>query len=174
MRNANRHVPEPQLPLDSDIEAGENDEGAARPVHLSWTNIALVAGGGAVGTGGRYLLGELVPPVAGIPVATLGINVVGAFLLGVLLEGLALRGEDAGRRRAFRLLAGTGVLGGFTTYSALANDTAALLSVHPTQAIGYALVTVMTGAAASLAGIALPRRRAPSAALPSAVKGRAR
>lgn len=165
---------EPQLPVDSDIEAGENAAGAARPVHLSVTNIVLVAGGGAVGAGARYLLGELWPPVAGIPVATLAINVAGAFLLGVLLEGLGLRGEDAGRRRVFRLLAGTGVLGGFTTYSALANDTATLLQVRPLHAIGYALVSVVAGAATSLAGIALARRRAPSAVAPNADGGSTR
>ncbi len=38
-------------------------------------------------------------------------------MLGALLESLARRGPDEGRRRAIRLLVGTGGLGGFTTYS---------------------------------------------------------
>jgi CrcB protein len=151
----------PVLPIDSDIEVGEDAAGAAKPVHLSWGNIGLVALGGAVGTGFRYLLSEAIPKVGGIPVATFSINVLGAFLLGALLEGLALRGEDAGRRRTIRLLAGTGALGGFTTYSTLANDTVALLVVAPVHAVAYALATVVMGALASLVGIALMRRLGP-------------
>jgi CrcB protein len=130
-----------------------------RPVHLSLANIALVAVGGMVGTSARYLIGAAIPKVAGLPVATFGINVLGAFLLGVLLEVLARRGADVGRRRAVRLLVGTGVLGGFTTYSTLANDTANLIGAHPWHAISYSLGTVLAGAAASLAGIALARWR---------------
>lgn len=154
----NSRPAEPLLPVDSDIEAAESRGGAAKPVHLSWTNIGLVAAGGAIGTCVRYVISEAVPQVQGIPVATLCINVVGAFLLGVLLEAVALRGEDAGRRRMVRLLAGTGALGGFTTYSTLANDTAAMITAAPVHAIGYALTTVLGGAAAALAGIALARR----------------
>lgn len=152
----NSRPAEPLLPVDSDIEAAESRGGAAKPVHLSWTNIGLVAAGGAIGTCVRYVVSEAVPQVQGIPVATLCINVVGAFLLGVLLEAVALRGEDAGR--LVRLLAGTGALGGFTTYSTLANDTAAMITAAPVHAIGYALTTVLGGAAAALAGIALARR----------------
>ena len=74
--------------------------------------------------------------------ATLGINVVGAFLLGTLLELLADRSIDAGGSRRIRLTPGTGVLGGFTTYSALAADTATLATDHPWRAICYALATI--------------------------------
>ena len=89
--------------------------------------------------------------------ATLGINVVGALLLGALLELLADRSIDAGWSRRIRLALGTGVLGGFTTYSALATDTATLAANHPGRAIGYALGTVVIGAAASIVGIWLSR-----------------
>jgi CrcB protein len=130
----------------------------ARPVHLGWANIGLVALGGAVGTGTRYLIIMAIPPWAGVPMATLGINVLGAFVLGALLERLADRGLDTGRSRRIRLLAGTGFLGGFTTYSALATDTATLLTTHAWRGIGYALGTVVLGAVASVAGIALARR----------------
>jgi CrcB protein len=126
-------------------------------VHLSLANIALVAAGGAAGTGLRYLITLAVPPWAGVPVATLAINVVGAFLLGVLLELLADRTHDTGWSRRVRLGVGTGGLGGFTTYSALATDTALLAAAHPGRAAGYALATVILGAAASIAGIWLGR-----------------
>jgi len=90
-------------------------------------------------------------------VATLGINVVGAFLLGVLLELLADHTFDTGWSRRIRLGIGTGGLGGFTTYSALATETVILGAAHLGLAMAYALGTVVIGAAASIAGIALAR-----------------
>jgi len=49
------------------------------------------------------------------------------------------------------------VLGGFTTYSALATETVTLAATHPGRAAGYALGTVFLGAAASILGIWLSR-----------------
>ena len=125
-----------------------------RPVHLTWRYLGLVAAGGAVGTALRALLTIAIPPLGHVPVATFGINIVGAFLLGALLESLARRGPDEGRRRALRLLLGTGVLGGFTTYSALAVDTTLLLTRDTLgAALLYALGTIILGAVATWAGI---------------------
>jgi fluoride exporter len=146
------------LPLDPDLEAAERSAGRRRPVHLSPANIALVAVGGAAGTGLRYGITTVVPHWAGVPVATFGINVAGAFLLGLLLELLAESTLDSGWSRRLRLGIGTGGLGGFTTYSALATDTVTLAAAHPGRAVGYALATVILGAVASLAGIWLARR----------------
>jgi CrcB protein len=129
--------------------------------HQSWANIGIVAAGGAVGTGSRYLITLFVPTWAGIPLATLGINVVGAFLLGLLLELLAGHRPVTDWSRRIRLGLGTGSLGGFTTYSALATETVTLGSIHPGLAIGYALGTVIIGAAATMAGIWLARRLLP-------------
>jgi CrcB protein len=141
-------------------DSGVADRGPRRstPLHRSWRNIGLVAVGGAVGTGLRYLATATVPMWARVPVATIGINIVGAFLLGALLEGLADRGVDTGRSRAVRLAVGTGGLGGFTTYSALSLDTATLFASHPGRAIGYALGTVVIGAVATALGVGLSRR----------------
>jgi CrcB protein len=147
-----------QLPLDPDLEAAEDCVGRPRPVHLSPSNIALVAVGGAAGTGLRYWITTVVPHLAGVPVATLGINVAGAFLLGVLLELLAETSLDSGWSRRVRLGIGTGALGGFTTYSALAVDTVTVAATLPWRAAGYAMATVIIGAVASLAGIWLTRR----------------
>jgi CrcB protein len=124
---------------------------------VSWVNIGLVAAGGGAGTGLRYLITMVVPAWAGVPVATFGINVVGAFLLSVLLELLAKRGLDIGWSRRVRLGVGTGALGGFTTYSALAVETATLAATHPGRAIAYGLGTVIVGGMASVAGIWLSR-----------------
>jgi CrcB protein len=135
------------------------------PVHLHWRSILLVFVGGALGTAVRYVLTLSVPPVAGVPLITFVINVTGAFVLGWLLQSLALRGPDVGVRRDLRLFAGTGILGGYTTYSSLAVDTDGLIAA---QSVGvsmlYASATIVVGALASLAGIALAsgiaRRRA--------------
>jgi fluoride exporter len=125
------------------------------PVHLHWRSVLLVFVGGAIGTTVRYLLSAAVPSVGGIPLAILAINVTGAFVLGWLLEALALRGPDAGRRRDLRLFAGTGILGGYTTYSSFAVDTDGLFAAHdPVGGIGYAVATIAIGALASVAGIA--------------------
>lgn len=125
-----------------------------RPPHLRWAYIGLVALGGAIGTAVRAVLADLLPAVDGVSWTVFGINVVGAFCLGLLLDALARRGPDVGRRRAVRLFVGTGVLGGFTTYSTLADDTARLLDVGRWAAgTGYALLTVVAGLAAVVAGL---------------------
>ncbi|MFT4228676.1 MAG: CrcB family protein [Microbacterium sp.] len=125
--------------------------------------VALVFAGGTAGTLARYLLSLAIPAWNGLPVATFAINVSGAFLLGWLLESLSRRGDD-GARRALRLLLGTGVLGGYTTYSAFAVDADGLIaSADVAGATLYALATVIVGAAATVGGIAVgsavPRRR---------------
>jgi fluoride exporter len=147
-----------QLPVDPDLEADQDSAGRPRPIHLSPANIALVAVGGTAGTGLRYWISAGVPHWAGLPLATFGINVAGAFLLGVLLELLAQSSPDSGWSRRIRLGIGTGGLGGFTTYCALATETVTLAAAHPGRAAGYALATVIVGAVASLAGIWLARR----------------
>jgi CrcB protein len=127
-----------------------------RPLHLRWTAIALVVLGGALGTLVRYLLSLAIPEWHGMPLGIFVINVTGAFALGWLLEVLARGGPDEGGRRTLRLLVGTGVLGGYTTYSTFAVDTDGLLlaaQVGPSAL--YGLATVLVGAAASVAGIAV-------------------
>ena len=125
-----------------------------RPVHLRPRGVGLVWLGGSLGTAARYGLTEQVATLRGIPVGTLVINVAGSFLLGLLLERLLRAGEDTGRRRDLRLLAGTGFLGGFTTYSMLATDTAVLLAAHHARlAVAYAVSSLALGGSAALLGL---------------------
>jgi len=145
---------EAKLPVDSDIEAAESLRGTPRPVHLRWEYVGLVLLGGTIGTAARYLLSTLFPAWRGIPVGTFLINVAGAFALGMLLEFLVRRGPDRGVRRVLRLLVGTGALGGFTTYSSFAVESAGLLVDHELWgALLYAAGTLAIGAIASTAGI---------------------
>jgi CrcB protein len=132
---------------------------AERPAHLRVGYLALVALGGALGTTLREAISLLITPIGSFPVAIFGINIAGAFALGLVLQALALRGDDVGRRRHLRLLVGTGLIGGFTTYSALSADSAELLSEGGfAVAILYGLTTVILGGVASAAGIALGAR----------------
>lgn len=138
----------PNEPLDADTGPIQS----LRPV-------LLVAIGGTLGTAARYLLSAAFPALAGVPVGIFVINLSGAFLLGVLLELLARRGPDIGLRRVARLFFGTGILGGYTTYSTLATDTALLLHDGRTAiALVYALGTVILGAGCTLLGIIVGRR----------------
>ncbi|SBN63854.1 CrcB protein [Curtobacterium sp. 9128] len=142
------------IPIDPGVEVEESDTRPGRPPHLRWGYLGVVALGGAIGTAIRAVLADLVPAVDGISWTILAINVVGAFCLGLLLEALAHRGPDVGRRRLLRLFVGTGVLGGFTTYSTLADDTAQLLGDGRWGAgSGYALLTVVLGLLAVVAGL---------------------
>ena len=128
--------------------------GSPLPVHLTPSAIGLVFVGGSFGVLARASLDHALPTGSSFPTTTFAINLVGALALAVLIETLALRGPDAGHRRALRLLLGTGVLGGFTTYSALAVQTDALLrNGQAVTALTYAAGTVALGLAASIAGI---------------------
>jgi CrcB protein len=121
----------------------------------------LVFVGGAVGTGLREALALTFPSVGdGFPLTILLVNVTGAFVLGALLGGLGRRGPDTGRRRDVRLLVGTGVLGGFTTYSAFAVDTALLLDGAAGVALLYVCATLVAGLVASALGLGVGAARA--------------
>lgn len=86
--------------------------------------IAAIFAGGSAGTAIRAALESAAPHDAGQwPWATFAINISGAFILAALLEYLALTGPDEGWRKLIRLGVGTGVLGGFTTYSTFAVET---------------------------------------------------
>ncbi|TFH57815.1 CrcB family protein [Glutamicibacter arilaitensis] len=118
--------------------------------------LLLVFLGGALRTAARQALGMLFPEASVVPVSIFIANILGAFLLGMLLEALSRRGRDVGRRRSLRLLLGTGFMGGFTTYSALATGTMQLLhSGAMPWALAYPLGTVILGALATWCGIAV-------------------
>lgn len=118
--------------------------------------MGLVLVGGVVGTGARHGVGLLLPAGdSGWPTATFTVNVVGSLVLGVLLEALARRGPETSGARVARLSLGTGVLGSFTTYSALATEVNGLLRGGSAGvAVAYALLTVVAGVVAALVGVA--------------------
>ncbi len=144
----------------------ETDESRIRPQGtLRW--IPLILLGGAVGTVARAILEASFPAApAALPWTTLLINVIGSFVLGVLVEALSAAGPDQGARRAVRLTLGTGVLGGFTTYSTFMVETAdRLRDGHVLIALAYLVGSVVIGLTAAGLGISIAshashRRRA--------------
>lgn len=135
------------------------------PVSPRLSRLALlVAVGASVGTLIRAALERAYPAAPGDwPLTTFLINIVGSLLLGLLLESLLRSGDDTGRRRQMRLLLGTGVLGGFTTYSSFIVEIDQLARTgHPGVGAAYALVSVALGLIAAGVGVSLaglPGRR---------------
>jgi CrcB protein len=99
--------------------------------------VALVAVGGAVGSLGRWAVATALPVATGSPSwPTVLVNVTGAAALGALL--VALLARRPGSRRAQPLLA-TGVLGGWTTFSAAVLDVQVHLAAGRLPAVALAV-----------------------------------
>ncbi|MFT4156964.1 MAG: CrcB family protein [Microbacterium sp.] len=118
---------------------------------MNLRHVLCVAAGGTVGTAARLALGLALPDAGVLPV--LLANLIGAFLIGALTARLPAAIE-------LRLLLGTGVLGGFTTYSAFVMGTVELWADAPALAIGYALGSLVLGLAAAALGLRAGRPRA--------------
>ena len=110
----------------------------------------LVAAGGAVGSVLRWALATLVQDAARgahFPFGTLAVNVAGCLAIGALVE-LAEAHSAIGAE--VRLLLATGLLGGFTTFSAFGNETLDLLR---RDAMGLAAANVLANVALGLAAV---------------------
>lgn len=113
--------------------------------------LSQVALGGAVGASLRYLTNVAVMRTfgPGFPLATVLVNVAGSFLMGVLVVLLAQKG---GMRYAPLLM--TGVLGGFTTFSAFSLDAFTIWERGQTAlAAAYVAGSVILSILALAAGI---------------------
>jgi CrcB protein len=102
--------------------------------------VLLAAAGGALGAIGRAGVAELAPTTAGtFPWATLIVNVIGSVAIGVA----SLRFSPISDAWRFAV---TGVIGGFTTFSAFANETRELLDAdRPVIALVYVAATLTAG-----------------------------
>ncbi|TCZ65582.1 CrcB family protein [Roseicella aquatilis] len=120
-----------------------------------WPALLLVAAGGALGSVLRFLVSTLLVELLGtaFPWGTLAVNVVGSAAIG-LLGGLGVEG-------GMRLLLVTGLLGGFTTFSAFSLETGLLwqrawwlaaVYVAASLALGLAAFALCYGLARSVVG----------------------
>jgi fluoride exporter len=105
----------------------------------------LVALGGALGSLGRWGVGELLPGSW----ATLAVNLVGCLAIGLLA------GRVEHTRPRLRLLVGVGFLGGFTTFSSFLLETSSLAGV---PAAAYGVATVLGCVVLAALGVRVGRR----------------
>lgn len=150
----------------SPLVAGVTDPapgpGSAPPArHGAWRGqgpvVGVVAVGGAAGAAARYAASLLWPTRAGgFPWTTFVVNAVGCALIGVFL---ALISEVWAAHRLVRPFFGTGVLGGFTTFSTYTVDFERLVDGgHPVTGLAYLAATPLAALAAVWAAVAATRR----------------
>ena len=123
---------------------------------FSPVSLGLVVAGGAVGVAARA---ALVVPLAGthpiiVPTVTMIVNLSGALLLGVIVGWL----DD--RHPRWRVLLGTGVMGGFTTYSAFAVQVVSTFTAAPIVGLALMAASLFGGVLAAAAGLVIGRRLA--------------
>ena len=124
-----------------------------------YSGAALVFCGGALGTLLRYLIDVASVRVSGFALDIFIINVVGAFILAFLVGWITGAGEPTRNELRLRLFLGTGMMGGFTTYSTLAVETAHNIGDGRwTSALVYSLGTLLVGALLSVVGVLAGRR----------------
>ncbi len=110
-------------------------------------SLLQVAIGGAIGASGRYLTNVTLTRLMGhgFPWGTVAVNIIGSFLMGVLMVVLARKGGNA-----FAPLLMTGVLGGYTTFSAFSLDA---LFLYERGEAGLALAYVVGSVVLSIGAL---------------------
>ncbi|MER7837672.1 fluoride efflux transporter CrcB [Streptomyces sp. NPDC096040] len=119
--------------------------------------VAAVAAGGALGATGRYALALALPTAAGgFPWATFWTNVIGCAVIGAFL---VLITEGLPAHPLVRPFFGTGVLGGFTTFSTYAVDIQKLVDHgRPATGLAYLAATLCAALAAVWCSATATRR----------------
>jgi len=117
------------------------------------TNLLLIALGGAIGASLRHLSGTVILRLAGpaFPYGTLFVNVAGSLVMGFFIAWLVKR--TGGSSNEMRLFFATGVLGGFTTFSAFSLDVANLIEggnmssalIYVLASVGFCVLAVFIG-----------------------------
>jgi CrcB protein len=152
--------PHPGFPIDPDVTESDVLSIPGRTFRLVRARrdiLVVIAAGGALGAAGRYGMAVALPHGDDrFPWSTLVTNVLGCFAIGVLL---VLVVERLSSSRLVRPFFGTGLLGGFTTFSTYAVDTRALLAAgRPAVAAAYLFGTLVLGLLAVVAALRLTER----------------
>ena len=134
-----------------------------------WRSLLAVALCGVLGTGARWGIDSLLPHATPgtFAVSTVVVNVSGSFLLGLLVAALWPR---PGVPLWFKAGVGTGVLGSFTTFSAVSlNVVASAVEANILATLGALVLSVVLGLLAAWGGLVLgarvagnPKTQAPS------------
>jgi CrcB protein len=113
--------------------------------------LLLIGAGSFAGGIFRYLLSQYIQTksFSTFPFGTLAVNIIGCFFIGIVF-GLAGKGNVS---HELKLILATGVLGGFTTFSAFSNETFTMFRDGQFWlAIVYILLSVFVGLAATFIG----------------------
>jgi CrcB protein len=123
---------------------------------VPWAVLGVVTAGGVLGALARYGIGLAVPhKPAGFPWATFAINVSGCLLIGVLM---VLVTDVWPGHRLLRPFLGTGLLGGYTTFSTYVVDAQHLLGAGAARtALVYLVGTLLAALVAVQLGMAATR-----------------
>ena len=120
------------------------------------STVSLVALGGAIGAACRYLLGAGVMRLTGpseFPLAILSVNIIGSFLMGVFVVAAAQKGLT--HLSPFVM---TGLLGGFTTFSAFSLEAVTLMERGQIAAAGaYVALSVVLSIGGLMLGLWIAR-----------------
>jgi CrcB protein len=150
------------MPMASLPQGGEDEVFAPPPSTLDPLKgqgrvFAAVALGGVLGALTRYGIGLLLPHRPGmLPLGTLLINVLGGLLIGALIVTVAERGRGHPLARPFL---GTGVLGGFTTFSTYTVDAQQLVAAgRAAVAVAYLAGTLVAALVATWVGLTVTRK----------------
>ncbi|MGI3222684.1 fluoride efflux transporter CrcB [Streptomyces sp. GTA36] len=119
--------------------------------------VAAVALGGGVGAAARYGASLLWPVASGgFPWTTLWVNTVGSAVIGVFMVVIT---DVWAAHRLVRPFFGTGVLGGFTTFSTYAVDIQKLVDAgHPRTGLAYLAATLLAALVAVWLAVTVTRR----------------
>ena len=122
---------------------------------LTTSMLLAVAGGGAIGSVARYVIGVVLHRAGnGFPVSTLLINVVGSFLIGLFARLF----DAPDHNQLLRTALTVGLCGGFTTFSTFSAETVTLLQQGRAGRAGlYIVVSVLAGILATVAGLTVGR-----------------
>ena len=111
-----------------------------------------IAAGGAAGASMRHLVNVIATRQLGhgFPWGTMMVNIAGSFIMGMLITLMALKWNTSQEIRAFLT---TGMLGGFTTFSAFSLDFATLYErkqqfaafAYAGSSVAFSLLAVFTG-----------------------------
>jgi len=123
---------------------GHDEEAGKAQMHY-----VLVFIGGGLGSTLRHIVNVVSPRILGtaFPYHTFTINISGSIVMGLIAGYLASKGDAS---QPWRLFLMTGILGGFTTFSAFSLDAALL---YERGAIGLALFYVLGSVVFSIAGL---------------------
>ncbi len=125
--------------------------------------LMFASAGGAIGAGARFLINEAFGGRgnSAFPWHTLSVNVAGSFLMGVVF---VVVNDKLGASPEWRAFLATGILGGFTTFSAFSLDVMHLMtgdngpgvraSAYIAGSVGFSILALMAGVWMTRAGLA--------------------